>query len=174
MPLRHEYQGHFERHETTGDWRWVDPAWSSEWQPAPVEAHDAAGLGRGKGKGAKAAGQGPVEASVAAARAEMTLEEASQWAAELTATNSQTPKAPSPLVAHDGMPKFVELPHPDQTFGNASSAAKAVPCKDVGIPPPATAPSEWQGPISPFSPKKRESEKSSSGCDKNKKEKLKD
>lgn len=143
-------QGRFQRHETTGDWRWVDPAWSSEWQPASSEAHDVGGPGRGKGNGAKNAVV--VDGSAAAARAAMTLEEATEWAAELTATSSQTAKSSSPVVANDGMPRFVVLP-------------KAVP-----VPPPAEAPADWQGPISPFSPKKREPEKCRE-AEKSKKEK---
>ena len=159
-------QGHFERHESTGDWRWVDPAWSSEWQPASSEAHDVGGPGRGKGSGAKS-----VDGSAAAARAAMTLEEATEWAAELTATSSQTAKCASPVVANDGMPRFVELPKAGLGLEHVAPSPTA---KGVPLPSPAEAPAEWQGPISPFSPKKREPEKCREAAKSKKEKKIDD
>jgi hypothetical protein len=81
----------------------------------------------------------------------MTLEEATEWAAELTATSSQTAKSASPVVANDGMPRFVELPKAGLGFKHVAPSPTA---KGVPLPSPAEAPAEWQGPISPFSPKK--------------------
>ena len=157
-------QGHFQRHETTGDWRWVDPAWSSEWQPASSEAHDVGGPGRGKGSGTKS-----VDVSAAAARAAMTLEEATEWAAELTATSSQTAKSASPVVANDGMPRFVEVPKAGLGFKHVAPSPTA---KGVPLPSPAEAPAEWQRPISPFSPKKRTPEKCREAAKSKKEKKL--
>ena len=157
-------QGHFQRHETTGDWRWVDPAWSSEWQPASSEAHDVGGPGRGKGSGTKS-----VDGSAAVARAAMTLEEATEWAAELFATSSQTAKSASPVVANDGMPRFVEVPKAGLGFKHVAPSPTA---KGVPLPSPAEAPAEWQGPISPFSPKKREPEKCREAAKSKKEKKL--
>lgn len=107
-----------------------------------------------------------VDGSAAAARAAMTLEEATEWAAELTVTSSQTAKSSSPVVAGDGMPRFVELPKAGLGF---KPVAPSLPAKGVPVPP-AEPPADWQGPISPFSPKKREPEKCKE-AEKSKKEK---
>ena len=88
----------------------------------------------------------------------MTLEEAAMWAEELAATCCQTAKVSSPVVANDGMPRFVPLPKAAPIYETAERLAP---------------PGEWKGPVSPFSPKKRESEKCTKD-EKSKKEKLDD
>lgn len=99
----------------------------------------------------------------------MTLEEATEWAAELTATSSQTAKSASPVVANDGMPRFVEVPKAGLGFKHVAPSPTA---KGVPLPSPAEAPAEWQGPISPFSPKKREPEKCREAAKSKKEKKL--
>ena len=99
----------------------------------------------------------------------MTLEEATEWAAELTATSSQTAKSASPVVDNDGMPRFVELPKAGLGFKHVAPSPTA---KGVPLPSPAEAPAEWQGPISPFSPKKREPEKCREAAKSKKEKKL--